>query len=213
MDRPSLIAPRAYLLMGQAGPRQFHNEPQHWSCLAGILRAAELSARVITDDLATLRSDYLGQFDVLLNFSTDLEAGEEQVAALVEAVRGGIGYVGLHAATATFRASAAHHVLIGSRFASHPPIKAFTVEITAPEHPVVAGLPAFEVVDERYELKDVADDITVLARADGHPMVYVRQHGAGRVCYIAPGHDARSLGRPEYAQLVHQAIAWAARTS
>ena len=36
---------------------------------------------------------------------------------------------------------------------------------------------------------------------------------AGRVCYIAPGHDQRALGRPEYAQLFNQAIAWAARRS
>src|SRR3712207_6417255 len=191
-------APRAFLLMGQAGPKQFHNQPEHWSLLAGILRAADLAARVITDDLACLRPDYLAQFDVLLNFSTDLVASEAQVRALVDAVAGGIGYVGLHAATATFRDSTAYHGLIGSWFARHPLIRSFTVEPCPPEHPVTAGIPAFEVEDERYELKDVLDDITVLARAEGHPMVYVRQHGRGRVCYIAPGHDHRSLSRPEY---------------
>ena len=54
-------------------------------------------------------------------------------------------------------------------------------------------------------------DIVALAHAEGFPMVYVRHYGAGRVCYIAPGHDARTLSRPEYARLVRQAIAWAAR--
>jgi type 1 glutamine amidotransferase len=204
-------APRAYLLMGQAGERQFHNQPEHWAAYAAILRGAALSARVITDDLTTLRPDFLARFDVLLNCSTDLVASAAQLRALVEAVRGGIGYVGLHAATATFRGSADYHALIGSWFARHPPIRRFTVAPTAPDHPVVAGVPAFEVEDERYELTDVADDVQVLAEAEGHPMVYVRRHGAGRVCYIAPGHDQRTLGHPAYIQLVHQAIAWTAR--
>jgi type 1 glutamine amidotransferase len=211
MDAATTTAPRALLLMGQAGPRQFHNQPEHWSWLAGILRAADLSARVITDDLRCLRPDELAGYDVLLNFSTDLEASEAQIDALTTAVRGGVGYVGLHAATATFRDSAAYHALIGSWFDRHPPIRPFTVEITAPDHPVTAGVPAFEVEDERYELKDMLDDVTVLAHAEGFPMVYVRHYGAGRVCYIAPGHDARTLSRPAYALLVRQAIAWAAR--
>ena len=171
MDQTAAERPRAFLLMGQAGPRQFHNQPEHWAELAGILRSADLGARTLSDDLACLRPDFLAQFDVLLNFSTDLEADPAQIEALVEAVHGGIGYVGLHAATATFRDSARYHGLIGSWFARHPPIGPFTVEPSAPDHPVMAGIGAFEVVDERYELRDVGDDVEVLARADGHPMV------------------------------------------
>jgi hypothetical protein len=129
------------------------------------------------------------------------------------AVEAGAGFVGLHAANATFRASDAYCGLVGSRFARHPPIKRFTVEIVDGTHPVTAGIASFEVEDERYELKDEAADIQVLARAEGFPSVYVRQHGRGRVCYVAPGHDRRTLELPQYAQLVHQAIGWAARTS
>lgn len=208
---PPALTPRAYLLLGQAGERQFHNQPEHWAHLAAILRAADLSARFITDDPATLRPDLLGSFDVLLNFSTDFPADEAQITALIGAVRAGAGYVGLHAATATFRGNAAYHELIGSWFARHPPIRAFTVEPTAPDHPIMAGIPAFTIEDERYELTDLLDGCQVLAQAEGFPMVYTRPYGAGRVCYIAPGHDGRTLGLPVYARLVHQAIAWAAR--
>lgn len=213
MVEASATAPRVFLLMGQAGERQFHNQPEHWAWLAGILRAADLSARVISDDLRSLQPDYLTHFDVLLNFSTDLVASEAQIAALTAAIEGGIGYVGLHAATATFRGSSAYHGLIGSWFARHPPIKSFTVTPTRPDHPVMIGIPAFEIEDELYELKEVLPDIEVLAEAEGFPMVYARPYGQGRVCYIAPGHDQRTLAKPEYAQLVHQAIAWVARRS
>jgi type 1 glutamine amidotransferase len=203
--------PRAFLLMGQASERQFHNQPEHWEVLAGILRAADLDARVISDDLADLNPATLARFDVLLNFSTDLTPTEPQLDALLDAVRGGIGYVGLHAATATFRASDEHCRLVGSRFERHPPIKRFTVEIVDRAHPVTAGVADFEVEDERYELKELDSALRVLARAEGHPSVYVKSYGAGRVCYLAPGHDRRSLAHPAYAQLVRQAITWAAR--
>ena len=206
-------ATRALLLMGQEGPQQYHNQPEHWSCLASILRAADLGARVMTDDLTYLCPESLAQFDVVLNFSTRRVASPKQIAALVDAVHDGAGYVGLHAATGTFLDSPAYHALIGSWFARHPPIRSFTLEPVAPDHPVVAGVGAFAIEDELYELRDIVADIDVLAQAEGHPMVYVRRHGRGRICYIAPGHDHRSLGRPEYARLVHQAMAWAARRS
>jgi uncharacterized protein len=206
-------APRALLLMGQTstGDKQFHNQPEHWALLAGILRTADLSAAVMTDDLADLHAANLARFDVILNFSTDLVGTDEQIGALLGAVEAGAGFVGLHAANATFRASDPYAAMVGSRFARHPPIKRFTVEIVDGEHPVTAGLASFEVEDERYELRDEAPDLRVLARAEGFPSVYVRQHGRGRVCYLAPGHDRRTLELAPYARLVHQAIAWAAR--
>ena len=196
-------APRALLLMGQttAGDKQFHNQPEHWALLAGILRTADLTPA------------NLARFEVILNFSTDLVGTDAQLDALIGAVEAGAGFVGLHAANATFRASDAYAAMVGSRFARHPPIKRFTVEIVDPNHPVTAGVASFEVEDERYELKDEAPDLQGLARAEGFPSIYVRQHGRGRVCYVAPGHDRRTLELPAYAQLVHQAIAWTARRS
>jgi len=207
---PPSSRPRAFLLMGQAGPRQFHNQPEHWADLAGILRGADLAARVISDDLRDLTEANLARFDVILNFSTDLVATDEQMSALLGAVSHGVGYVGLHAATATFRDSKPYLEMVGSRFLRHPPIRTFTVEILDPDHPVTHGVQSFEIEDERYELADVAPGLQVLARAEGHPMVYVTGYGEGRVCYIAPGHDHRTLGHPAYAKLVRQAIAWAA---
>ena len=212
---PRADAPRALLLMGQqtSGDRQFHNQPEHWACLAEILRGADLSSRVITDDPADLTPANLARVDVILNFSTDLVGTDEQLGALIDAIAGGTGFVGLHAANATFRASDAYCAMLGSRFARHPPIKRFAVEIVDRSHPVTAGIESFEVEDERYELRDEAPDLHVLARAEGHPSVYVRQHGRGHVCYVAPGHDRRTLALPSYARLIQQAIAWAARST
>ena len=43
--------------------------------------------------------------------------------------------------------------VLGGQFLAHPPIEPYTVEVTAPEHPLVAGIEPFEVRDELYVLE------------------------------------------------------------
>jgi type 1 glutamine amidotransferase len=110
--------------------------------------------------------------------------------------------------------------MIGGRFRRHDPIKRFTIHFVDCDHPITEGLEDYEHEDELYELTgDFVDrnnvvpvrGVRVLAEAEGHPMVYVKEHGAGRVVYLASGHDARSLGHPTYRLLFTRAVAWAAR--
>jgi type 1 glutamine amidotransferase len=61
------------------------------------------------------------------------------------------------------------HDTLGAFFMAHPPIHTFPVNVTAPSHPVVAGLPAeFEVADELYlfELQGDLADYTILLTTD-----------------------------------------------
>jgi type 1 glutamine amidotransferase len=209
-----VVTPRVLLLIGQPEEppvRQIHDQPEHWSAMAALLRSAAVGPRVVTDDLAELTPERLAAFDVLLNYSADGTLTPDRTAALIGAVEGGLGLVGLHAASAAFKTNEPYHALIGSWFVDHPPLRPYRVEIADRAHPVTRGIEDFEVEDERYEVRPAADDLEVLARADGHPMVYVRQQGKGRVCYVAPGHDERALRHPAYVRLVHQALAWVAR--
>jgi uncharacterized protein len=214
-------APRALLLMGQAPEqeRQFHNQPEHWGFLAAHLRAADLSSRHITDDLSILNPEDLQHFDVVLNFSTGLSPTADQVSALLAAVEGGTGFVGLHAATATFTDHPSYLAMVGGRFSRHDPIKRFTIHFVDRDHPISQGLEDYAHEDELYELtgdfldrKNVLqiENVRVLAEAEGHPMVYVKEYGKGRVAYLAQGHDARSLDQPTYRTLFTRAVAWAA---
>ena len=52
-------------------------------------------------------------------------------------------------------------------------------------------------------------------RADGAviPVMYAREAGAGRVVYLALGHDMRAWGEPSFRALVRQAMTWAAEPS
>ena len=147
-----------------------------------------------------------------------------QQQALLDAVTAGKGVVAVHGANIMgwqgdgispawlplFR-------LFGNRYLSHGPGHhegRHTIEVVA-EHPITAGVETFDLFDEYYEFEFADDDVTVLAqrhRDDGVviPVLYVREVGAGRVVYLALGHDMRSWGEPAVRALVRQAIQWAA---
>lgn len=217
-----MTAPRVLMILGQspAQEAQFHNLPEHWACLASHLRAADCARRVISDDLAILTPAFLADFDVIVNASTALDPTPEQVSALLARVHSGAGFVGVHAATATFVRYPEYLHMVGARFAKHDPLKRFTVRFVDNTHPISAGLEEYEHDDELYELTGDYVDRTnivplqaglhVLAEAEGHPMAYVKSHGNGRVVYLASGHDARSLDQPAFKTLFTRSIAWAA---
>jgi|SRR6185437_2689387 len=228
---------RALLLMG--GP-DYHNMPFHYAELAGILAGEGGTDLRITDDLDVLSPSSLAQFQVIVNWSTFIQPRDEQVQALLSAVEGGTGFLGLHAASATFWNSMPYLQMLGSRFIRHDPYKKFTVSIDDRSHPVTAGLDDFEVEDELYQLSGSAaefqalasainqqrslrdaiqsanqagegplpGDTHVLASAEGHPLLYVKTFGKGRVQYNALGHDTKALTNPNYRRLVLQGLNW-----
>ncbi len=227
---------RALLLMG--GP-EYHDLPEHYAELAGILAGEAGVDLRITRDLGVLSADGLAPYDVLVNWTTFVRPSEEQVDALLEAIHGGLGFLGIHGATATFWNSAPYLETLGSRFLKHDPYKEFLVEITEQGHPITQGVSNFLVSDELYELGGetsafaefaarysagepytgetaalgegpLADDITVLAFAEGHPLLYTRQIGEGRLHVNALGHDRAALTNPSFRQLVRQGLAWVA---
>jgi len=137
------------------------------------------------------------------------------VRAVTEFVRGGKGCVALHLAAAFFHE--AFTQMIGGRFLTHPPIQPFTIQVDDPRHPITQGIPAFTVMDELYVTDHDPAAIHVLLSAayEGKrcPMAWVKPYGAGRVAYIAPGHDFRTFLHPVFLQLVAQAVRWAGQST
>ena len=154
--------------------------------------------------------------DVLITYTCNVIPDPEQQAALVRYVEGGGRWLALHATNATLESTntpgvyrapdtlgAAKHVL-GGRFVAHPPIGTVRVEVTAPDHPLVAGVEPFDARDELYVI-ETSPPIEVLlhtrfggrceqfepadvAEAD-HPVLYLKLTGAGTVCYLTLGHS------------------------
>jgi len=149
----------------------------------------------------------------------------ERQQALADAVSAGAGLLAVHASN-VFPAAEGRldegyrqaFELIGSRYASHgpPPHQTrFRVE-TSSNHQLTRGLDPFEITHEHYQLELAADAEVVAwrrAAAGREPILHVREHGRGRVCYLQLGHDMRAWDDPPVRTLITRAVLWAVHES
>jgi type 1 glutamine amidotransferase len=73
-------------------------------------------------------------------------------------------------------------------------------------------MPPFTVTDELYQHELHADaQVQFSAQNAGQPVpvVWTYTRGAGRVCYMSPGHRAESLRSPEVIKVMHTGLRWA----
>jgi hypothetical protein len=136
---------------------------------------------------------------------------DEQVAGLTHWVRSGGGLLAAHAATSICDSSPDLGTLFGGVFLSHPEPFTFTVAPLSGEHPITAGIQAFEIHDEFYIQKyDPSVQIHMAAVHQGmvYPMAWSRTEVKGRVAHVAPGHFPEVWNHPVYQQLMLQTAAW-----
>jgi type 1 glutamine amidotransferase len=140
--------------------------------------------------------------------------------ALAQTIEEGKGLVVLHASNVFVdeMASLEHHHtwfnLVGSRFKGHAAFTHLSISIKR-EHPITTDIPDFEIDDEPYEIELLDQSAEILATRStpdgGHPSLYVREQGNGRICYLALGHDMRAWGHPLFRKLLVQAVFWCGR--
>jgi len=105
-------------------------------------------------------TEALDEADFLVTYTCNVEVSEAEQQALADFVRGGRRWLALHGTNSVFEfveqgvgTPRTHPVLmqtLGSQFIAHPPIQTYTVEVVAPDHPLVKGIEPFEVEDELY---------------------------------------------------------------
>lgn len=156
--------------------------------------------------------------DLLVTYTCDVRPAPAQQDALAGFVARGGRWLALHGTNAAidpppaggprlFSTPAAFgrvEEVLGSRFLGHPKIAPYRVEVTEPGHPLVAGIEPFEVRDELY-VSRLHGPLRVLLHTvfdgpcpgfeEGHhigdprrPVLYLRRHGDGTVCYFTLGH-------------------------
>lgn len=165
--------------------------------------------------------DWLRSFDVISPCWTMGCLTPEQSESLCETVRAGTGLGGIHGGMGdAFRGALDYEWMVGGHFVGHPHVGEYKVRITAPEDPVMAGLPRELVYrsEQYYMLIDPA--IRVLADADypndgatsRMPVVWTKTWGKGRVFYSALGHDPAEFDAyPEVFAMTVRGLQWAAR--
>ena len=182
----------------------------------------------LANDVAPFNSGNLKNYDAVMFYTTgELPMNDEQKQALVNFVRSGHGFVGVHSATDTFYMWPDYLEMIGGYFNDHPWHQNVTVDVVDPNNPIVSGLgPSFQINDEIYQISDFQyRDSHVLLKLDpssvdlnngrvrrrfySWPLAWTRSYGQGRVFYTGLGHEQAVWKDPRYQGMLLNAIKWA----
>lgn len=123
----------------------------------------------VSDQPTVFTDDNLKQYTVLLFPSTnnDVFDTDAQRLAFRHYIEAGGGFVGVHSVTGTERNWAWFKRMLGGTFGWHARFQPFKVNVIAPGHPSVQGLPAvWEKSDECYFAKDMSPGPTVVMAHD-----------------------------------------------
>jgi type 1 glutamine amidotransferase/HEAT repeat protein len=171
-------------------------------------------------DLSTFR-----QYDALVdNYNGPLRWGEKTEAALLAYVKGGGGFVVIHAADNAFSDWPEFLPLIGGAWrggSGHGKYYRYVVHLVDTAHPITRGMTDFlNAPDELYHRLEMAKDLHLLATAYSatemggtgrdEPMVWTVDYGEGRMCQIAMGHGAESMRGIGFTVLLTRGTEWAA---
>ena len=185
-----------------------------------------------TEDISEFTIGNLRRYDAVMFYTSgELPMSDAQKAALLDFVRTGHGFVGIHSATDTFYTWPDYLELIGGYFDGHPWHQTVRIEVTDPSHSLVSFLgTSLEIDDEIYQIRDFDDrgshvllrldetsvDLTragVYRRSYGWPLAWARFYGQGRVFYTALGHEGAIWRDSRYQRVLLNAILWTTRKS
>jgi len=166
----------------------------------------------------------LADFDGLMFVNTTGNLPVPDLAAMLEWVKAGKAFVGMHAATDTFNSSDAYCDFIGGIFAGHPWNAGgeYGFVVHEPGHPLTAMYqPKFRWKDEiyQYDGRWKPENVRVLVSLDmprsspkepWHvPVAWVREYGKGRVFATNFGHNDATWKEPMFQKHMAAGIAWA----
>lgn len=164
---------------------------------------------VVSDDVEMLRPEKLAEFDVFCSdqCTGNLTSDEELKQSLIDFVKNGGGWVGIHAATDVGGWKFPEYFdMIGGVFAGHP-FRRISVKLDDPASPLNAMFngQGFEISDEIYTFRTAytRENLHILYSIDwenaniakggnrddnDYALSWIREYGKGRVFYCAFGH-------------------------
>jgi uncharacterized protein len=185
-----------------------------------------------TQDGSEVSREKLAQHDAVIFFTAINPPGVDR-AGLVEWVREGGAFVGIHSAANTFQDYAAFGEMLGAYYERRPwrtrenPQTTVRIRVNDWTHPSTRHLPErFEIADDIYQFKnfDPARVTLLLSldpasldlenprvnRQDKHfPVSWARTHGRGRVFYTSLGDWEPTWENPLFQKHLLEGIRWA----
>lgn len=176
----------------------------------------------LTEDPAVFNDEALTQYAavVFLNTTGNI-LDQAQQEAFERYIRGGGGFVGIHAATDTEYDWPWYGELVGARFRDHPEVQEADLIVIDGSHPATAALQSsWRKKDEWYNFKSIQPGIQVLIEIDEssyegggngpqHPVAWYRNFDGGRSFYTAMGHTGETFRNPLFLHHLVGGIAWA----
>lgn len=232
--QPSLAQNTQFRVLLYTKTAGFHHESIHAGVAA--IRALgerhhftitwEESARVFTD--AGLERY---QAIIFLNTTGDILDADQQ-AAMEKFIRGGKGFVGIHAAADTEYDWVWYTQLVGRMFRTHPQIQTARLTLESKDFPGLELWPSTRIwtdewyqygeensknlkylitVDEKtYDPKVTRPNQTFEGMGDFHPMSWYQEFDGGRAFYTGLGHIPAIYSDALFLEHLYGAIYWAA---
>ncbi len=201
------------------------HEPEACTAIfADVLRSHGYDVDVETSLDAFLDAERLAATDLIVPVYTMSTISREQETGLLDAVRSGVGLGGWHGGMAdAFRNNTEYQFAVGGQWVAHPGnIIDYTVDITKPDDPIVAGLGSFAMHSEQYFMHvDPSNEVLATTTFSGDhapwidgvvmPVAWKKRYGSGRVFYSSLGHVASDFDVPEAKTIVERGLLWATR--
>lgn len=190
--------------------------------LADLARGWGFEAE-LTDDHAVFSAERLARCAAVVFLSTTGPVLTDRARTVLEAyVRGGGGFLAVHAAANAEPDWPFFGELLGTRFADHPPLQPGVVRVEDAGHPATAHGPAeWAWTDEWYNFTSHPRDagVHVLLRADestysggthgeDHPLAWCHEKASGRFFFTALGHTAQAYADPVFRAHLSGALRW-----
>lgn len=206
------------ILVLLGGDYRYHDFRGCGKILKNFLEKSDKFEVELTEDRDVLTSSKLKSSDVCLFYAhgktgTDYNGAltPEQENALLSFVKNGGGFIGLHCAS-IFKSNKNYIDMLGGAFINHAPFQEFTVNVPNHDNLITERISDFSILDELYIL-DHDPSVQILATATWQgklqPMVYLKEYGRGKICYIALGHGVDAFLDSSFQKLVMRAVDFA----
>lgn len=226
-DRAQAPAPRKALYLTRSAGFKHDVLPLSEQILKQIAERSGIEVTA-TEDCSLVSREGLKPYEAIVFYTTgELPMSDEQKAALIDFVKSGKGFVGIHSATDTFYNWAEYGEMIGGYFDGHPWHQEVTIKVEDRQHPATLHLgSSFKITDEIYQFKDFSRErVRVLMSLDTGSVdltkpgvhradkdfatAWWRSFGRGRVFYTALGHRPEVWQDERFQRHLLEGLRWA----
>jgi type 1 glutamine amidotransferase len=181
---------------------------------------------ICSQDAAIFDGD-IEQFDLIAFYTSGEPISAEQKTKLLDAIKAGKPFVGIHSASDTFRKPNSPEIdpyiaMVGAEFIKHDAQQKAKNRVVDPKFPGCEGLgESFELMEEWYTFKKFAKDLHVILVQETEgmkgpsyqrppfPATWAHNYGKGRVFYTSLGHREDVWTNKIFQQILLGGIAWA----